>query len=299
MGFCRLQLDFRVDPAKLAETTFELDSENNFNSPTAIDLFTLEGFCFVVRIPQFLLTHAGPAVQITVRGANTADLQIDRVYISQAADSVDASRDPFDPLEEDLTAVVDDGVGVFVPQGESVRLPITDYHLDQDKDLLIAFDISATPGLGNLRQIDFAGLAAPLMYYQGRAAPTDPPIRQAALADRTGLVPSVAPGRVAFNTIEKVQVIFPPELTSGKIASRKACMANNLTGDFEAVVQVSVRQINGMLATLHQNGASNDAPLKLLHSVAARLVTCARDRLRSLTSATGRSRIRGRASPGE
>ena len=48
-------------------------------------------------------------------------------------------------------------------------------------------------------------------------------------------------------------------------------MANNLTGDFEAVVQVSVRQINGLLATLHQNGASDDAPLKLLHSVAMRV----------------------------
>lgn len=32
-------------------------------------------------------------------------------------------------------------------------------------------------------------------------------------------------------------------------------MANNLTGDYEAVLQVSVRQINGLLATTHQNGA--------------------------------------------
>ncbi len=32
-------------------------------------------------------------------------------------------------------------------------------------------------------------------------------------------------------------------------------MANHLTGDYEAVVQVSVRQINGLLATLHQHGA--------------------------------------------
>jgi peroxiredoxin len=31
-------------------------------------------------------------------------------------------------------------------------------------------------------------------------------------------------------------------------------MANNLTGDYETVLQVSVRQINGLLATLHQNG---------------------------------------------
>jgi peroxiredoxin len=48
-------------------------------------------------------------------------------------------------------------------------------------------------------------------------------------------------------------------------------MANPLTGDYEAVVQVSVRQINGLLATLHQKGASEDAPLKLLHSASVRV----------------------------
>ncbi len=32
-------------------------------------------------------------------------------------------------------------------------------------------------------------------------------------------------------------------------------MSNNLTGDYEAVVQVGARQINGLLAVLHQNGA--------------------------------------------
>jgi peroxiredoxin len=48
-------------------------------------------------------------------------------------------------------------------------------------------------------------------------------------------------------------------------------MANSLTGDFEAVVQVSVRHINALLATLHQNGASENAPLKLLHSATVRL----------------------------
>jgi peroxiredoxin len=48
-------------------------------------------------------------------------------------------------------------------------------------------------------------------------------------------------------------------------------MANNLTGDYEAVVQVSTRQINGLLATLHQNGAQENAPLKLLHSATFRV----------------------------
>src|SRR3954469_13505341 len=48
-------------------------------------------------------------------------------------------------------------------------------------------------------------------------------------------------------------------------------MANNLTGGFDAVVQLAVRQINGVLATLHQNRASDDAPLKLLHKASLRV----------------------------
>jgi peroxiredoxin len=47
-------------------------------------------------------------------------------------------------------------------------------------------------------------------------------------------------------------------------------MANSLTGDYEAVVQIAIRQINGLLATLHQN-ADDDAPLKLLHSTSVRI----------------------------
>lgn len=42
-------------------------------------------------------------------------------------------------------------------------------------------------------------------------------------------------------------------------------MANNLTGYYDAVVQISLRQLNGLLATLHQNGASDDPPLRLGH----------------------------------
>lgn len=44
-------------------------------------------------------------------------------------------------------------------------------------------------------------------------------------------------------------------------------MASNLTGDFEAVVQISVRQINGLVATLHQNRADPDASPSFPHSV--------------------------------
>ena len=46
-------------------------------------------------------------------------------------------------------------------------------------------------------------------------------------------------------------------------------MANNLTGDYEAVVQVSVRKINGILSTMHQNKVNahaSDAPPTFEHS---------------------------------
>ena len=48
-------------------------------------------------------------------------------------------------------------------------------------------------------------------------------------------------------------------------------MTNPLTGDYEAVMQIAIRQINGLLGTLHQNAANKDAPLKLLHSTALRI----------------------------
>ncbi len=48
-------------------------------------------------------------------------------------------------------------------------------------------------------------------------------------------------------------------------------MANPLTGNYDAVVQIAVRQINGVLAALHQNGADEAAELKLLHSADFRL----------------------------
>ena len=116
-GFVGCNQFFGLDPTSLIETAFELDSEHNFTSPTAMNQSALEGSCFVVRIPKFLLTLGGPQVVITARGSTEGDLQIDRVYLSQAADSVDASRDPFDSLEADLTSVVDDGVGFLCAEG--------------------------------------------------------------------------------------------------------------------------------------------------------------------------------------
>jgi len=47
-------------------------------------------------------------------------------------------------------------------------------------------------------------------------------------------------------------------------------MGNPLTGDYEAVLQFATRQLNGLLGTIHQNAAIQDAPLRLLHSATLR-----------------------------
>lgn len=48
-------------------------------------------------------------------------------------------------------------------------------------------------------------------------------------------------------------------------------MTNSLTGDYDAVVEVSVKTIDGILATLHQNGISQDDSPSFLHSFATRV----------------------------
>jgi hypothetical protein len=48
-------------------------------------------------------------------------------------------------------------------------------------------------------------------------------------------------------------------------------MANPLTGDFEAALQIAIRQINGIFGTLHQNGAIKDAALQTPHSTTGRI----------------------------
>jgi peroxiredoxin len=48
-------------------------------------------------------------------------------------------------------------------------------------------------------------------------------------------------------------------------------MANKLTGSYDAVAQISRRQLNGLLASLHQNSASDQPPLRLGHNGVLRI----------------------------
>jgi len=105
-----------------------------------------EGFCGVQRLSPKLLTAGGTQVRIVLRGSTKGSLTLDRVTISQAA----ATGDPFDSAA-DLTDVASN---VIIPPNTAVTVPpngAVNYTLDPTTDLIVAFDISNTPGEGNVR----------------------------------------------------------------------------------------------------------------------------------------------------
>jgi hypothetical protein len=103
----------------------------------------LEGFCGVQRLSSTLLAAGGTQVSILMRGSTTGSLTLDRVTISQPA----ATGDPYDAAP-DLTDVAS---GVTIPPNTVVTVGPANYTLYPTKDLLVAFDISNTPGEGNVR----------------------------------------------------------------------------------------------------------------------------------------------------
>jgi hypothetical protein len=106
----------------------------------------VEGFCVVQRLSQTLLAAGGTQVRILLRGSSAGSLTLDRVTISQPADL--ATSDPYDAAP-DLTDVITSPV--TIPPGIAKTIGPVDYALDPLKDLLVAFDISNTPGEGNAR----------------------------------------------------------------------------------------------------------------------------------------------------
>jgi hypothetical protein len=148
------------------------------------------GFCVVQRLSQTLLT-AGCThqVRITLRGPLTGSLTLDRVFISQAA----ATGDPYDPAP-DLKEVTS-GVPVLIPLDTPVTVGPVTYVLDRTKDLLVAFDISNTPGEGNLR---FGTLTGADVFSRAATA-------EAGVPDRTANYPGSAPGNLYL--IEKIELL--------------------------------------------------------------------------------------------
>jgi hypothetical protein len=151
-----------------------------------------EGICLVQRLSPTLLAAGGTQVRITLSGSTAGSLTLDKVAISQV--STTAGSDPYDAAP-DRTDVAS---GVTIPANSPVTLAPVAYPLDPTKDLLIAFDISNTPGEGNLRQGALTGA-------DSFASPPPPPTTaEAGVPDRTtGYVST--PGILFL--VEKIEVL--------------------------------------------------------------------------------------------
>ena len=104
-----------------------------------------EGICLVQLLSQTLLVPnvTGTQVRITLRGSNTGNLTLDKVFISKVGNT----GDPYDAAT-DLKLVAS---GVPIPANTAVTVGPVYYTLDPTQDLLVAVDVSNTPNEGNLR----------------------------------------------------------------------------------------------------------------------------------------------------
>jgi hypothetical protein len=182
-----------------------------FTADLSTDQPGLEGFCLIQKISKTLLKNSGTQVRITLRGPSIGNLTINRIYISQVA----AAGDPYDSLAPGspvgLTKVVDIDQGdpavvlpvIASPDPTATTLGLITYTLDRTKDLLIAFDISATAGQGNVRSVLLPGTGTEHYF---RAA-----TQQASVPDRSPSPvlppPGFTTGPDRLYLIEKIEVL--------------------------------------------------------------------------------------------
>jgi Fibronectin type III domain len=177
--------------AIVSETTLAFTAAFTAPPGTLTTELPAEGFCVVQRLSTTLFipsSAGGTQVRILLRGPTTGSLTLDRVTISQVA----ATGDPYDAAP-DLTDVV--ASSVTIPANTAVTVGPVNYTLDPTQDLLVAFDISNTPGEGNLP-------FGPLM---GADAFSRDATAEAGVQDRTTGYPNIAPNTLSL--IEQIDVV--------------------------------------------------------------------------------------------
>jgi hypothetical protein len=107
-----------------------------------------EGICLLQRFSPTLLVPnvTGTQVRLTLRGANSGSLTLDRITISRVGNT----GDPYDSAT-DLTDLVPVGVVTTIAAGGTATVGPVNYNFDSNQDLLVAVDISNTLNQGNLR----------------------------------------------------------------------------------------------------------------------------------------------------
>jgi hypothetical protein len=184
------QDDLRESARSESATARTLDFMPAFAATLTTDQAGIEGFCLVQRIEPLRLVRSGTKVRVVVQGSTTGNLLIDRVTISQAATGGNVYDSAAD-IREIATAV-------SVPAGQTVELPVVTYALDQTKPLLVAFDISPTAGMGNVRFVNPVPATDAAMHFRAATA-------QAGVQDR---LPSAAnPGAPLYNASTSIYLV--------------------------------------------------------------------------------------------
>lgn len=128
----------------------------------------------IQRIEAVRLFRSGTSVRITLQRPPADDLIIQRLAISQVAetgDPYDAAGDLTEVLAEPLLVTSD-------PEGGLLELDPVDYALDADKPLLLAFDIGDLGRVTDLSNVAASDAAAFVNQLQ------NPPIHEAVVPDR-------------------------------------------------------------------------------------------------------------------
>jgi hypothetical protein len=170
-------------PRSESTTGRTLDFEPAFSATLTTDQAGLGGFCIVQRIEPVRLFRSGTKVRIVLQGSTTGDLLIDRVSLSQTAPTGNVYDSAADLLEV--------ATAVSLPAGQVVTLPIVAYILDQTQPLLIAFDISTAPGMGNVRFVNPVPGTDATMHFRTATAEAGVPDRLPSAAN-PGASPYVA-----------------------------------------------------------------------------------------------------------
>ena len=144
-----VQQDVFSDPSAVVSAAIFTPAFTAPPGTPSTDQSGVEGFCIVQRLASSLLLQGGTTVSLTLRGSTTGSLTLDRITISRVA----AAGDPYDSAADLVTVATAVTLAPNTPQA----IAPFGYILDATQDLLIAFDVSSTPGQGNLRYGPLAG----------------------------------------------------------------------------------------------------------------------------------------------
>ncbi len=141
-----------------------------YQTALATDDAGWEGNTMVQRIAAAQIHKSGTAVVLTLRGSTTADLQINKVAISQPA----ATMQAWDPGPDLIEVRFAQGSGVTIAANSTETSDLTNYNLVSGNDLLVAFNIGGTNGAA--RRVALAGCN---MYSKKNTAEATSPNRTA------------------------------------------------------------------------------------------------------------------------